>query len=420
MADTDTVVATTEPEPSAWRSLYDRTPWWGKVLVIFLASRIVTTIILLVFAQMQLANPWTGAHPDYFSFSGLWDSTWYHIIGTSGYPSVLPHTTDGHIDQSAWAFLPAYPFLVALFAAPFGRAALDGNGFFVAGDFVSVAFAAGAALMFYRLLVRQLGASSALFSVVLFCFAPLSAIFQVSYAESMQVFLLMCVLWFLQQRRYWTMLPFIALVSFTRPTGLAIALMMAGHVIYRWVGRKRDPFPVAERVASVVVGIASALLGYAWPWIAGLVTGVPNAYTATELAWRQPYIGWVNLVPFQPWIQGAEWWVTEWWGANSVLAIALLVVVVALFAALMFTPWVKKIGVDLRLWVASWAIYLLAVFFPQSSTFRLLIPAFPLLGALSVPRSRWFRIGLVGLFIVGQIGWIYIAWWSDGYDWTPP
>ena len=46
----------------------------------------------------------------------------------------------------------------------------------------------------------------------------------------------------------------------------------------------------------------------------------------------------------------------------------------------MFTPAVKRLGVDLRFWVASYALYLLAVFFPQSSTFRLLMPMFPLLG----------------------------------------
>ena len=27
---------------------------------------------------------------------------------------------------------------------------------------------------------------------------------------------------------------------------------------------------------------------------------------------------------------------------------------------------------------------------------------------------------LVVLGIAGQIGWVFIAWWVDGYDWTPP
>jgi hypothetical protein len=65
-------------------------------------------------------------------------------------------------------------------------------------------------------------------------------------------------------------------------------------------------------------------------------------------------------------------------------------------------------------------LYLAAVFFPQSSTFRLLMPTFPLLGALAVPRSRIFRILLVLASVAGQVLWLHWCWWVDGYDWTPP
>ena len=86
----------------------------------------------------------------------------------------------------------------------------------------------------------------------------------------------------------------------------------------------------------------------------------------------------------------------------------------------LFTPWARRLGVDLRFWLASYAIYLLAVFFPQSSTFRLLMPLAPALGALAVPRSRVFRAVLIVLGVAGQVGWVYIAWWINGVDWTPP
>jgi len=81
---------------------------------------------------------------------------------------------------------------------------------------------------------------------------------------------------------------------------------------------------------------------------------------------------------------------------------------------------VERLSVNMRLWLASYAIYLLAVFFPQSSTFRLLMPLFPALGALAVPRSKIYRIGLVLVCIAGQVGWMTIAWGVDGRDWTPP
>ncbi|HEX3678444.1 MAG TPA: hypothetical protein VHU90_01850 [Galbitalea sp.] len=395
------------------RERFRLAPWWVKVLGIFVASRIVTTIILLVFAWLQQANPWTGAHPDYFAFAQIWDGTWYHIVAQSGYPAKLSFDSLGHVEQNAWAFLPAYPFLCGAIAL------VTGLPFSVVGVFVSVGFAAGAALVFYRLLEPQLGGSTALFSVVLFCFAPLSPILQVDYAESMQLFFLACSLLYLLRRNYWMMLPFVAFMSFTRPTGLAFALAMGLHVVYRWVTRHRDPYPVREIVASVAATIASVLLGYAWPFIAGVVTGVPDAYTATELSWRAPYVGWGGLVPFEPWVQGAKWWL-EWIGSTAAVGYLLLVAAVILFIALLFTPPVKRLGVDLRLWVASWTIYLLAVFFPQSSVFRLFVPIFPVLGAIAQPKSMSYRIGIVLVFVAGQVGWIYIAYWSNGYDWTPP
>jgi hypothetical protein len=410
----DTLVDDRSRTRSSLWGRYRAAPWWLRILLIFVTSRIVTTAILLVFAWMQQANPWTGAHPDYFSFAEIWDGTWYHIVATSGYPTALPHDTAGHVAQNAWAFLPAYPFLAGALSF------VTGLSFSVVGVVVSVGFAAGTALVFYKLLLPQLGESTALFSVVLFCVAPLSPIMQVDYAESMQLFFLACSLLYLLRRQYWMMIPFVAVMSFTRPSGLAFALAMALHVAYRLYSRGHDPYPRRELVASVVATAASVLLGYAWPLIAGLVTGVPDAYTATELSWRAPYVGWGGLVPFQPWVQGAIWWTNRIGILNPAVAVLALLIAIALVTLVLFTRPVKRLGVDLRLWIASWTVYLLAVFFPQSSVFRLFVPIFPILGAVAQPKSLAYRIAIVLLFIVGQIGWVFIAYWSDGYDWTPP
>jgi len=409
----DTLTQPSTPDAPTLRDRVRFAPWWVQVLVIFAASRVVTTIIMLVFAWLQQANPWTGAHPDYFSFAQIWDGTWYHIVSLSGYPAHLPLDSAGHVEQNTWAFLPVYPFLCGAIVA------VTGLPFSVVGVFVSVGFAAGTALVFYKILAPTLGHGTAMFSVVLFCFAPLSPILQVDYAESMQLFFLACALLYLTRRNYWVMLPYVAFMSFTKPTGLAFALALGLHVIVRIVKRQDDPFPLREVVASVSATIAAGLLGYAWPFIAGAVTGVPDAYTATELSWRAPYVGWGGLVPFEPWIQGASWWL-KWIGSTATIGYLLLAAAVILFALLLFTKPVKRLGVDLRIWIASWTIYLLAVFFPQSSVFRLFVPIFPILGAAAQPRSLAYRIGIVLLFVTGQIGWIYIAYWSNGYDWTPP
>lgn len=387
---------------------YRLTPWWARVLLVFAVSRVVTTAILLWFASRQPANAWTGAHPGYLDFAKLWDGHWYFIIAAAGYPSELPVTADGHVGESAWAFMPAYPMLVRLLMFATG---LD---FRVLAVFVSIAFALGTALMFYRLMNLVLPSGTALFAVVLYCFAPLSPILQVSYAESMHAFFLTLALYLLLKRDYWMLLPVVVVMSLTRPSGLAFALAMGLHVVHRFLTRDRDPLPRRELVASVTVGVVSVVSGFAWLLIAAAATGSITAYTDTELAWRAPYIGYRELVPLTPWVLGADFWVP------GGLGVVLLIILVGGFVAFMFSPWVRRLGVDLRFWVASYALYLLAVFFPQSSTFRLLLPVFPLWGAVAQPRSWVYRLAVVLLCVAGQAGWIYIAWWVDGYDWTPP
>jgi hypothetical protein len=400
------------------RASVSRAPWWSRwwvrVLIVYGVSRVVTTTFLLILASVQGPNPWTAARPSLFDFAAIWDGRWYNIVSIAGYPSVLP-SADGHVTENAWAFLPAYPGLVN--AVQF----VTRMPWQVAAVLVSVAFGAGAAVLFYRLLRRlNFSPSSSLFAVVLFCVAPVSPLFQLAYAESMYIFLLTAALLLLVERRYGMLFPVVAIMAFTRPSGLAFALALGLHVIYRWFVRREHPFPTRERVLSVSLTVFSALAGLAWPAIAGLVTGDLTAYTDTELAWRSVYIGWKELVPFAPWFQGADWWFVNVLGLPSWLGILTLLVVIALFAVVLFSPAVRRLGVDVQFWLIAYSLYLLAVFFPQSSTFRLLMPLFPLLGVLALPKKPVYRIGMVLLFLALQIGWLLIAWGFDGADWTPP
>jgi hypothetical protein len=390
------------------RAHYRLTPWWGKVVLVWALSRLITTSLVLVLASVQGPNAWTGASPKYTDFATMWDGHWYNIVAVVGYPNVLPITEAGQISENAWAFMPGYPVLARLVMG------LTGLPWAPAAVFVSVAFSLGTALLFYRLMARVQSPATALFSVVLFCVAPLSPILQFAYAESMYLFFLTLALYLLLARRYWLLYPVIAVMALTRPSGLAFALALGLHVIYRFATRARDPFPIRERILAASVTVFSALMGLAWPVAAWMATGEPTAYTDTELAWRAPYIGYQELVPFTAWFQSGVWWLGSPWGIVVVTAL------IVTFAVLMFTPAVRRIGVDLRLWIASYALYLFAVFFPQSSTFRLLMPMFPLLGAAALPRSRVYRVSIVLLAVAGQWGWLLICWGVDGYDWTPP
>jgi len=259
-----------------------------------------------------------------------------------------------------------------------------------------------------------------MFAVVLFCFSPVSPLFQLAYAESLYLLLLATALLLLVERRYGWLFPVVLAMAFTRPSGLAFALAVGLHVVYRWLHRREEPFPVRERVLSSSLAVFSAVAGIAWPAIAAVATGSWTAYTDTELAWRAPYIGFTHLVPFTPWFQGADWWASVMLGVPGWIGVIALVLLVAVYAVLLFSPAVRRLGVDLRFWIAAYSLYLFAVFFPQSSTFRLLMPLFPLLGAIALPRNRVYRVGMVVLAVALQVGWIAICWGVDGADWSPP
>lgn len=394
--------------PVRWRARYRLTPWWGRVIVIWLLSRAVTTSMVLTLAGVQGPNPWTGAKPTYTQFANIWDGRWYNIVAVAGYPSVLPVTDTGQVSENAWAFLPGYPAVVRLLME------LTGAQWNPVAVFVALAFSLGTALVLYRLMRRMLAGQTAMFTVVLFCVAPLSPILQFGYAESMYLFFLTLALYLLLQRRYVLLFPVIAVMALTRPSGLAFALALALHVGHRWFTRRLDPFPTEERVLSASVAVFSGVMGLAWPVIAWLVTGSMSAYTDTELAWRAPYIGYTELIPFTAWFQSGVWWLGMPLGILAVIALVLA------FVLVMLTPAVRRLHIDLRFWIASYALYLLAVFFPQSSTFRLLMPMFPLLGAVAQPRSPVYRVVVVLLALAGQWGWLLICWGVDGADWTPP
>lgn len=426
-----------------------RVPWWVAVLTIWGGSRIITTGILMSFAARQSENAWTGASPGYLDFARLWDGHWYYIIAAVGYPDQIPRDENGLAGESAWAFMPVYPGIIRLGMAITGD--FSAHGFAAVAVAISVLSSAAAALLFFLLARRWLTTGTAMLATALFCVAPLSPILQVAYAEALHLALLLGALVLVLDRR-WVVLPLVVTVmALTRPSGLAFALLLVLVWGWRWMRRADEPFATRERVRLGVAAVVAGLAGLAWPGIVALFTGDMRGYIDTELAWRRPYIGDVELLPFTPWWQGAQWWAGEkWWpdpalpgspwSAGEVLGPVILIALLALATAAFALPAMRRMPIELRFWLIAYALYLLAVFFPQSSTFRLLVPLAPALAAVALgiasvgtgrvagagaPRTmRAVRVILAVLALIlgiaGQVAWVHIGWWVDGYDWTPP
>ena len=163
------------------------------------------------------------------------------------------------------------------------------------------------------------------------------------------------------------MLPVVLVMSFTRPGALAFALALGLHVVHRWwrrraTSRSRVREPSRASTAAVVTG----LLGLAWPVVAGLVTGRARTRTPRPSSrGASAYIGYGQLVPFTPVDPGCELVVAGWFGGGSCWSSSS-----SPSRLLLLSPAGRRSASTCGSGSVAYALYLLAVFFPQSSTLR--------------------------------------------------
>jgi hypothetical protein len=358
---------------------------------VWLGSRILSTALLAAMYAIATAAGWTFASyrhdPSFFTFSGSWDASSYRIIAEHGYPTTLPRDDGGHVLPNPWAFLPVFPWVV--------RAVMTtGMSFWVAGVIVATLCGAGACVVLYRLVLAVGDARRARWATALFAFGPLGFLLQVSYAESMFLLLVFGGLLAVVRRRYWLVAPLGVVASFTKPGALALAVALAVHLVVRWVDARRNGtvFPWRSRVLVTVSGLLIAAAGLTWPLVATAVTGTPNAYVDTELSWWTGYVGRQHFAPLTPWFVMAGTWLGP-------AGIVLVVVVIALAVWFFLRRDVRALGADVLGFTASYGAYLVAVFLPQQSLLRLLMPMAPLLGTDTFVRTTrralaWLVVGM--------------------------
>jgi hypothetical protein len=396
------------PDLASWLPAH-----WSTVLTVYLASRVFSLVLLAVvwevgrLAGFEFRTP--GAELSLLDFTTSWDADRYRTIALQGYPSVLPTDAAGNVLPNEWAFLPVFPTLCHLLMVatgmPFSGAAL----------LLSTVSGAGAALVLYRLVADAVGHRGAVWAVLLLCFGPLGFLFSVGYAEGLMLLTLFGGVLAMQRRRYGLVLACGVVAAFTRPGALALALALAVHLVVRWrterpAGSSAWPWRVLPRrdlVQIVTAGVAVAAAGLAWPVVAHLATGQHDAYLQTEMAWWVDYVGRPGFVPLTPWFLLAE----RWLGIGGIgIVLALIVLAVVWFTRRS----TLRLGHETVAFTASFALYLVAVFLPQQSLFRLLLPLTPLLGAPAVSeRPVVRRTLLVGGIVLQPVAvvllWLFVA-----------
>ncbi|MEO6529806.1 MAG: hypothetical protein ABIN10_01820 [Specibacter sp.] len=384
-----------------------RAPWWLKVTLLYLAARLVSFAIFLGAAWHAEASPWGGKQPDYLTFINRWDAGWYERIYDGGYPTSIPRNDDGSAQPNQWAFYPVFPLLA--------RALSNVTGLAWAPAAAITATVAGlaAALMIYVLFRHFATPSTALWGVAFFAMFPISPVLQVPYAESLGTFFLAAALYLLIKRNYWAAMPVVILLCLSRPAGAPFAAVVGIHLLLRFWHRRSDPFPAKEMLSGALLAVLSVVMAFSWIFIAWWWTGERSAYTDTETAWRGE-----ELVLFKPWFDAGADLLGPFWGPLLPL---LLVVLAVLY---LNSRAVRVMGVDLRIWCGMFLLYLMAVLHPQSSTFRMMLPLFPLaLAAAFISTSKAYRWSVLVMFGVLQIVWVVWLWQfaaiSTGQAWPP-
>jgi hypothetical protein len=381
----------------------------------YVLARVVTTSLFAMSSALSGPKSRLGDHPGVLHYLLAWDAVWYRRVAEHGYPVTLPLNAHGEVAPNTWAFMPLYPYLASGVGALFGKWGAGALLISLVAGYLS-------ALVLHRIWRMKMDDSAAMWAVVFYVSGPLAALFQVAYAEALGELLLVLILWGVLRRRYGWLYLLIPLLAATRPMALPLALFLGLYGLWRWWRRRTEPLPVREIVNISLLVVWAFVAGMAWQVIAGVVTGSSTAYVDTETAWRAVWTHDVreSFAPFAGFVQGILLGFAHLHLPAVLGYVSLAIGVLAVAALLLFEPHVRRLGVELRLWSASYAVYLLAVFFPQSSIFRVLFPLSPLWGAVAMPRSRVWRIGILVLCLVVQALWIYDMYGLGNTKWRIP
>ncbi|MFG6443818.1 hypothetical protein ACFXP7_00955 [Microbacterium sp. P06] len=373
-----------------------------KIVLLWAVAR--STSLAFLWAAYEIARSLGWTHgPDgqrigtFLDFITEWDADRYGQISTEGYPISLPMNVQGDIMPNNWAFLPVFPSLERVFAP------LVGGSWQFAGVGISILATLGATWVLYLLMRRTTTPKAAWWATVFFSFAPLSFVFVLGYAESLLMLLIFTALLLAHQRRYLLIAPIGVIAAFTRPGALAIALALGILFLVRFFRRRVDPFPRIQVIGILVAGLLSATAGLLWPVIAQAVTGTRNAYIRTETGWWLQSVGNDEFIPMTPWFRQA--------GTHlGIIGIILVIALMIGFAMLLWSRPVRRLGIVVVSFALSYGLYLFAVFLPQQSTFRLMVPLSPLLGDERLSSTRRRRTGILIGCIVLQAVAVWTLW----------
>lgn len=376
-----------------------------KIFLLWASARALSFALLWGFYEIARAARW-GFGPDgdrvttFLNFLTDWDADRYLQIAQEGYPVSLPMNLSGDVLPNNWAFLPVFPFMER------GLSTVTGMPLGMSGVVISTLATLGATWVLFLILRRVAPPMSAWWAVVFFSFSPLAFVFVLGYAESLFLLLTFLGMLLAMQRRYWLIVPVGLTLAYTRPGALALALALGIVFVARFFRRKKDPFPLVQWTGLFTAGVSMAIAGLSWSFIATAVTGTRNAYVRTETGWWLGSVGNEEFIPLTPWFRQAATHL-------GVFGVILVIAIMAAFAALMWSKAVRRLGLVVVAYSLSYGLYLFAVFLPQNSTFRLMMPLSPLLADDRLTSTPKRRVSILVGCIALQVLCVWLLWTTN-------
>ena len=199
----------------------------------------------------------------------------------------------------------------------------------------------------------------------------------------------------------------------SRPAGAPFAAVVGIHLLLRFWHRKSDPFPARDMLSGALLAALSVVMAFCLDLHCLVVDGGPDRLHGhgNSLARR-------GAGPVQALVRRRRGL------GGSVLGPAAAGAAGGAGRAVSELQGRAAIGRDLRIWCGMYLLYLMAVLHPQSSTFRMLLPLFPLaLAAAFISTSKAYRWSVLVMFGVLQIVWVVWLWQfaaiSTGQAWPP-
>lgn len=230
--------------------------------------------LFAVFALVQVAtvlvvSRWNGIPAA--KFLGVWDAGWYLRIAESGYSG------------PAWAFFPAFPWLMRVTSAETGFSPL------VAGTLLSALFLVAATWLYLRHVAddaRGFPRGTNL-GWLLFVFSPASWVFLHPHTESLYLLLLVATLACWTRCSWWLAAIVAGFAALTKNQGVLLAVA-TGFAAAADMWRSADRGVRMERAGLrfLLVGLISGAIYSIYPVYQYAVAGDPFLHLSSQIHWR--------------------------------------------------------------------------------------------------------------------------------------